>query len=311
MMYQAREEDGFTIVEILIVVAVIAVLGAIAMIGYQQYTARARAADILVKYDAIRTAAGIRLSGGGIDDCDKLAKGLGTANLADDYANLSYSFESVAGGGYRPVLNVCATADSGSMGVSVAKGAYDTMLKVATVEKNPVLTDAVVSFSLPLSATDKAFCKNFVAPATLSCNASQAKMSSPSTANPQPPAVTAAASAPVAATVSAPAAAASPMAPQVQAALARPGTTKDDLANLFRTAASTLPDTAKTVGIPVTSADAKALLSSCPVDTSKNADEYLGVCKEDFPGMCTECFVAAVCQKSCGLVDGITALLKS
>jgi prepilin-type N-terminal cleavage/methylation domain-containing protein len=154
---------GFTIPEILTVVAVVAILGMIAIMGYQDYNSRARAADIVVKYDAIRSGVGAELAQASATNCDDLAKRLGTTNLKDEYARLDYGFEAVAGG-FRPVLNVCAKADAnGPAGIKVARGAHDTMVKTGRVERGAVLTDSVVSFALPLTDSGKAVC--VVAPA--------------------------------------------------------------------------------------------------------------------------------------------------
>ena len=162
------DSAGFTILELVTVVAIIAILGTIALLGYQEYTLRARAADILVKYDAIRSGAGERLADlEGIDDCAQLAHSLDTANLTDPYATLAYGFEAT-NGGYRPVLTVCAKADATiPMNVKVAKGAHDTMAKTGSVEPGAVVTDTVVSFALPLTGNKDAVCKT-AAPAPLS-----------------------------------------------------------------------------------------------------------------------------------------------
>jgi len=75
------------------------------------------------------------------------------------YATLAYGFEATPGG-YRPVLNVCALADPAKpLRIPVARAAHDTMLKTGMVEKNAVLTDAVVSYALRLSDGDSAVCK--------------------------------------------------------------------------------------------------------------------------------------------------------
>lgn len=149
---------GFTLLEIVIVVAVIAVLSVVGLVGYQKYVERARSADILVKYDAIRAGVGADIAQGSIGKCSDVVQRLGDANLAGDYARLSYGFEAVAGG-YRPVLTVCAKADQhGSVGVAVVREAHDILAKNGRMEKGAVLTQTVASFSAPLTDTGKSVC---------------------------------------------------------------------------------------------------------------------------------------------------------
>ena len=169
-MTSKRQAQGFTLLEILTVVAVIVILGAIAITGYQSYVARARASEIVLKYDAIRTAMGAALAGGQqLADCAELAKRLGNTNLKDEHAQLAYGFEAVTGG-YRPVLTVCAKTDShGAVGVGVARGAHETLSKSTRVEAGAVLTDTLVSFAVPLSDAGKSVCTVAVAAAQGAC----------------------------------------------------------------------------------------------------------------------------------------------
>lgn len=186
MNHQAKNW-GFTIVELLAVLAVIAILGAIATVGYQEYIFRARATDIILKYDAIKTDVGVRLSKSKVvDDCSELASSFDATHLTVNYAALAYGFEAT-NGGYRPVLTVCAKADPANpMGVKVAKGAYETMAKINGVEGSPLITASLVSFGLPLTNDKVAVCnKNVPAPAS-TCSQPQASPAQASATYPGP-----------------------------------------------------------------------------------------------------------------------------
>ena len=165
-------QKGFTLLELVTVTAVIAVLGAVAVHLYGYYTDRARAVDIIGKYDAIRSGstAALRTQAAAVDDCSALASALGNANLASAHAALTYGFQAVPDG-YRPVLNVCAqTGTQGPAGVRVAREAHDILVKNGMVEPAPVLMDSVVSFSLRLTDGERAMCKTWTAPAASPCS---------------------------------------------------------------------------------------------------------------------------------------------
>lgn len=165
--------NGFTILELLSVVVIIAILGAIAVISYQKYSERARGAEIIEKYDALRTGVHAKGNTAKFDDCAVLAGELGSANLASEYATLAYGFEAVSGG-YRPVLTICAQArQNGSLGTMVARDVHDTMTKTGAVEKGAVLTESVVSFALRLSDGDAPLCKTYSSQTRTACGAPQ------------------------------------------------------------------------------------------------------------------------------------------
>lgn len=158
-MGQYSTRHGFTLIELLIAILIVGILATLGVWGYQEYSVRARGADIITKYDALRTGVQARASKGKTDDCAQLARDFDTQNLADQYAALAYGFEAVVGG-YRPVLIVCAKATKhGVLGVKVARAAHDTLAKTGTSEPGAVLTDTLVSFALPLTSDNQPLCK--------------------------------------------------------------------------------------------------------------------------------------------------------
>ncbi|MCP3675710.1 MAG: prepilin-type N-terminal cleavage/methylation domain-containing protein, partial [Gammaproteobacteria bacterium] len=51
-----KQQSGFTLIELMIVVAIIGILAAIALPAYQDYTKRARYSEIINMSNAVKTA---------------------------------------------------------------------------------------------------------------------------------------------------------------------------------------------------------------------------------------------------------------
>ena len=79
---------GFTLLELLTVITILALLASISIPVYRTYVERARSSEIVLRYDAVRTGIQANLSRGEISDCGEIVAAGGTANLGDDYARL-------------------------------------------------------------------------------------------------------------------------------------------------------------------------------------------------------------------------------
>ena len=66
-----RAQSGFTLIELMIVIAIIGILAAIALPAYQDYTARAQATEGLQATSGLRAQMGVYLAeNGSLDDID-------------------------------------------------------------------------------------------------------------------------------------------------------------------------------------------------------------------------------------------------
>jgi len=71
-MIQREAQAGFTLIELMIVVAIIGILAAVAIPAYSDYTAKAKTANAIASIDSLKTAVAMcaQEAGGVLTDCD-------------------------------------------------------------------------------------------------------------------------------------------------------------------------------------------------------------------------------------------------
>lgn len=288
-------QRGFTLIEAMVVVAIIAVIGAISTITYRIYVERAAAADLVSAHHNIRNYIQ-GLGGKSADDCAALAASYERKLLSDPYARLDYGFEAVPGG-FRPVLSVCATAQSDARNVPVARRAHDSFANIGVMEKGAVLSDSVVSYALRLTDGEQALCKT--APASSGPACAPTQTAQPQAAIPGCPGGQFKNAAGACVAPPDPATLVAALTPEQKALLASlPPDPAEQYQPGFTVASAPPPPLALEPG-------PNANDGLCPnnpvVNDPVNGDAYGPTCPSDFGGMCDACYIRDMCQVYCGV----------
>lgn len=123
---QIKNAKGFTLIELMIVVAIIGILAAIALPAYQTYTDKARYSGVVAAGGAVKTAVEICAQTEGSIDATKCASGSG--GVPADVSGLTKgAYSAITWDATNKTITVTPIKDGGieATDTYVLKGEYD------------------------------------------------------------------------------------------------------------------------------------------------------------------------------------------
>ncbi|MCX7127591.1 MAG: prepilin-type N-terminal cleavage/methylation domain-containing protein [Aeromonas sp.] len=86
-----KKQSGFTLIELMIVVAIVAILAAVALPAYQNYTKKAKMTELVAATGAIKTQVEVCMQSYGTTECNNDKNGMPSAAVPSGNVTVTYT----------------------------------------------------------------------------------------------------------------------------------------------------------------------------------------------------------------------------